>query len=143
MAQATELSSTSRRAVRRPPLRLGIFVLFSCIYVFVVVAAALGILQILGVINVPVSNTDVEVWGSRYGLDGPAFPWIVGPLATWTVAAAWFAQDGRHFAFVLAAALAWVAFGLLLVVTGSGEGLLVQRLVLAVLLISCRSWFTS
>ena len=143
MAQVAQAQPTPLREVKRAPLRLGFFVLVSCFDLFIVIFAAVAILQIIGVIDVPATHPYVEVWGSRYGLDGPAYPWLVGALATWTVVAAWFAQGGRHFAFVLGAALAWVAFGLALVVIGSGEGLLVQRSVWALLLISCRSWFTS
>jgi hypothetical protein len=123
---------------------LSVFVLVSWLDVFIVVGAGLTVLTALGLLpHLFAADGYVAVWGSRYSLDPPAFPWVAGSLGVLTLLAAWFAVNGRRFAFVLAVSLAWVGFGWAAVATGSGNGLLLERSFMAVLLITCRSWFTS
>jgi hypothetical protein len=105
------------------------------VFALVTILGYIGLPQVLG------SGAGVEVWGSRYTLDPPTYPWIAGGLGVLSVGAAWFARDGRRFAFVLAVALGWVALGLAAVATGSGAGLLAQRTIWALLLFTSRSWF--
>jgi hypothetical protein len=118
-----------------------VFVVFSLLDMFIVVVAVVTILGYVGLPQVLGSGATVEVWGSRYTLDPPTYPWVAGALGALSVGAAWFARDGRRFAFVLAVALAWVALGLAAIATGSGAGLLAQRIVWALLLFTSRSWF--
>jgi len=118
-----------------------VFVFFSLLDIFIVVFAFATILSYLGIPRIMGSGATIEVWGSRYTLDPPTYPWIAGGLGALSVGAAWFARDGRRFAFVLAVALAWVALGLAAIATGSGAGLLAQRTVWVLLLFTSRSWF--
>jgi hypothetical protein len=109
----------------------------------IVVVAVLSILAVFGLPRILGPGAFVEIWGSRYTLGPPTFPWVVGAVGALSVVAAWFAYDGRRFAFVLAVALGWVALGLAAIAAGFGEGLLVQRTICALLLLTCRSWFRS
>ena len=130
-------ASTSR------PIRLSFFVLSTLVDMFVVVFAVVTILGYLGLPQILGSGAFVEIWGSRYTLDPPTYPWVAGALAVLSVSAAWFAKNGRRFDFVLAVALGWVGLGLAAIATGSGPGLFAQRTVWALLLVTSRSWFRS
>lgn len=143
MAVVTSLASASVPKIKRPPLRLYLFVLFAILDAFIFVAAIVTALTLIGLMPTifDSSKAYVEVWGSRYTLDQPTYPWVVGILSAMSFASAWFVAHGRHFPFVLAVALAWVALGIAAIATGSGAGLLILRIVLTLLLFSSRGWF--
>lgn len=126
-----------------PPLRLSVFVFFSLVDGGIVAASVVAALALAGLLPslFDFSEAFVDVWGSRYTLDQPTFPWVVGILGAMSAGSAWFAAQGRHFPFVLAAAVAWVALGVAALATGSGAGLLAYRTVLALLLFTSRWWF--
>ncbi len=142
MIRSVDVPSPSLSEAAPRPVRLSFFVFCSLLDMFIVVFAVVTILGYVGLPQVfDGQRAGVEVWGSRYSLNPPTYPWIAGALGALSVGAAWFARDGRRFAFVLAVALAWVALGLAAIATGSGAGLLAQRTVWALLLFTSRSWF--
>ena len=129
---------------RQRPLRVLAFVLLCCADALIATFAIIEIANLALGTNVGnFSDWTVQVWGSVYTLDPPTFPWVVGILAILSVAAGWSAAHGRHFGFVVVAGLAWVALGLAALSTGSGGGLLAQRVVWLLLVVSARPWFRS
>ena len=87
------------------------------------------------------STGGVQVFGSSYRLDPPAFPWILGVLSGLSIVAGWFASRLRRLPFVLGVALAWVVLAIAAITQGSGPGLLVERLLIVAALLWGRKAF--
>lgn len=87
------------------------------------------------------STAGVEIFGSSYAFDTPLFPWVLGALGGLSVAAAWSAAQLRRFPFVMGVALVWLALAIGVIATGSGPGLLVERVILIAALLKGRHAF--
>jgi hypothetical protein len=87
------------------------------------------------------SSAGVQILGDWYRFDGPAFPWIVGVLAAFSLVAGWQASQLRRLPFVMGVGLVWVALAGVAIATGSGPGLLIERVAIVAALMWGRRAF--
>jgi hypothetical protein len=87
------------------------------------------------------SKAGVQILGTWYALDTPLFPGVLGALGALSVAAAWSAAQLRRFPFVMGVALVWLTLAVAAMATGSGAGLVVERMILIMALLRGRHAF--
>jgi hypothetical protein len=124
---------TGRVSVAAFLLALHAFALPVCAAYFLGLDHALGF---------DLSKMQTDPPGLAFFTRPPILPWVLGPLALLSLAAVWFCSELRQFWFVMAVALAWLAFMVVAVASGVDLAAILEALLIVALLVSGRSAFS-